>query len=127
MLRFFLLITLMLLAAIVQGQLSVSNGVGIPTTDTLRVLIVFAELDFDAGPCPRNLTSTFDGTWEKDRNGRTKLPDYANEFFDVDLAHGKPPKGMLTGYFHEASFGQHVLLGDYLPYVVTVPCSYSTL
>lgn len=121
--RFFPLLFLSFLTAVAFGQLSVSNGVGIPTTDTLRVLIVFAELDFDQGPCPRNLPATFEGSWGKDKKGNTMLPDYADEFFDANLSNGKSPKGMLTGYFHEASFGQHVLLGDYLPEIITIPCS----
>jgi hypothetical protein len=101
---------------------TISNGVGVVTRDTVRVLIVFAEVDYDAGPCPSDLKEDFNGTWPTDR-GRTLVPTFAPDFFDFRIEPGRQPSGLVTRYYHQASFGAYVMLGDYMPHVVTVPCS----
>jgi hypothetical protein len=107
----------------VFGQYAIRNGVSIPASDTLRVFVVFAELDFSQGPCPNNLPDNLNGSWPKDSQGKTHLPLDANTFFDAALKSGQQPKGFITDYYHSASFGKYVLLGDYFPEVITVPCS----
>ena len=105
------------------GQYAIRNGVSIPASDTLRVFVVFAELDFSQGPCPNNLPDNLNGSWPIDKRGKTLLPLDANTFFDSALKPGQHPKGFITDYYHSASFGKYVLLGDYLPEVISVPCS----
>lgn len=86
------------------------------------MLMVFAEVDFTDGPCPAGSTEEFKGTWPTDSRGRTLAPEFASEFFDHELRPGQKPKGFITEYYQMASFGAYVLLGDHLPFVVTVPC-----
>jgi hypothetical protein len=105
------------------AQLAIKNGVSIPTRDTLRVLVVFAEVDFEATPCPGKLEQSFGGNWPKNAKGQTLPPSDAREYFDVQLKPGQKPKGFITDYYHQASFGQYLLLGDFFPYAVTIPCS----
>jgi len=116
----FAVLFLMLMDAL--AQLAIRNGVSIPTRDTLNVLIVFAEVDFGDGPCHNNAVEDFKGNWPKAAKGRTLPPTFADSFFDTELKPGAEPKGFITQFYHEASFGQYVLLGDYLPRVVTIPC-----
>ena len=109
------------LAFSANAQLSISNGVGLPSRDTLRVLIVFAEVDFTDGPCRSGMTETFKGSWGQNHDGTYKVPDFAGDFLDVEIG-AEGPNGEITKVFHEASFGQYVMIGDFLPQIVSVPC-----
>jgi hypothetical protein len=113
---------LILLCETASAQLAIRNGVGIPTRDTLRILIVFAEVDFNDGPCSGNVSEDFKGDWPVDRNGKTRPPSFAHDFLDAELDDAGKMQGFITRFYHEASFGQYVLLGDHLPEVVTIPC-----
>ncbi len=103
------------------AQLSIENGVSIPSRDTLYKLIVYAELDFSQGPCPNGLPDNLNGPWPKDENGKTQLPKNANYFFDAIASNH--PGGTITHYYQTASFNQYIMLGDYLPQVISLPCS----
>lgn len=118
-----ILTLLMCLCGSAHAQLAIRNGVGIPTRDTLHILMVFAEVDFANGPCAGNIKEDFQGDWPKDRNGRTLPPAFAGQFLDPDVRQGQAFKGFITRFYHEASFGNYVLLGDYLPKVVSIPCA----
>lgn len=122
MVRTVISLILVLMMFTSQAQLSISNGVGLPSRDTLRILIVFAEVDFEDGPCQSGMTETFKGSWGRDQDGNYKVPDFAGEFLDVEIE-SDGPKGEITKVFHEASFGQYVMVGDFLPQIVTVPCN----
>lgn len=111
-----------LLPCLSSAQYAIRNGVSIPASDTLRVLIVFAEVDFSQGPCPNNLPDNLNGSWPMSANGKTYLPADADTYFDAQLKAGQKPKGFITDYYHSASFGKYVLLGDYFPEVISVPC-----
>ena len=118
-----LLFSFILAMKTATAQLAISNGVSVPTRDTLRVLVILAEVDFSTGGCPNNLPETWGGNWPKDKQGRTLAPAESAEFFDVELKQGQKPKGFITDFYHQASFGQYVMLGDYFPYAVTIPCN----
>lgn len=120
-----LLIVLVSLATIktVKSQLSISNGVSLPPRDTTYVLVVFAEVDFSTGGCPDKLTQSFGSEWPKDKFGNTLPPRDADLFFDCTLHKNELPKGFITDYYHQASFGEYVLLGDYFPYTISIPCN----
>ncbi len=105
------------------SQYAIRNGVSIPASDTLRVFVVFAEVDFSKTPCPNNLPDNLNGSWTKDAKGKTTIPADADTYFDAQLKPGQEPKGFITDYYHSASFGKYVLLGDYYPDVISVPCS----
>jgi len=107
----------------VSGQYAIRNGVSIPASDTLRVFIVFAEVDYSQEPCPNNLPDNLGGSWTRDNKGKTHLPPDADTYLDAQLKPGQQPKGFITDYYLAASFGKYVLLGDYFPDVISVPCS----
>lgn len=104
----------------IWSQLSIHHGVTLPTRDTVRALIIFAEVDYMDGPCPKDLPDEFQGQWTRLPDGSRGLPANADIYLDPIISN--QPKGYITSYYYEASFGQYVLLGDYLPFVVRVPC-----
>ncbi len=100
---------------------STEAGYFLPTRDTLYLLVVFAEVDFSAcGEDPHE--KQYGRTWPVDAMGRTQVPPDAPDLIDVSLSPVKSAKGLITRTYAEASFGQFVILGDYLPVVVRVPC-----
>jgi len=102
------------------GQLSIHHGVSLPASDTIRALIIFCEVDYSKGPCPKDLPDEFTGQWTRNPDGTRGLPANAGVYLDYEIQ--GTPKGYITGYYHEASFGKYVLLGDYLSEVIQVPC-----
>lgn len=111
------------------AQQNTELGYIIPTSDTIRVLMVFAEVEYDTTPgactkspppCPGY------NAWGTDSTGKTVVPDGADTIFDYSSSVGGFPSGYITDYYHQASLGNYVVLGDYLPFVVTVSCSSMT-
>jgi len=100
---------------------STEAGYLLPARDTIYLLIVFAEIDYTA--CGEDLYERQYGrTWPVDSAGRTQVPPDAADLIDAFLPPPQNPKGLITRTYAEASFGQFVVLGDYLPTVVRVPC-----
>ncbi len=110
--------------SILSGQSThfISNGVTIPASDTLRALVIFAEIDFGNGPCPSNMPENMPGDWGRNFDGTTLLPRNADKFLDPEVPLNGEFKGTITKYYHEASFGNYVIIGDYIPQVISVPC-----
>lgn len=105
-----------------HGQLAIRNGISLPASDTLYGLIVFCEVDYSQGPCPKNLPDPFTyNNWPRRLDGTTGLPPMADKFLDPMVSSNL--QGYISEYYHTASFGKYVILGDYLPYVVRVPCN----
>lgn len=106
----FLFITLFILSSLnaqhdSPSTLSSRNGYILPTSGIIRVLVVFVEIEyqhtsFDPSPEGTSL-------WQKGT-----LPVWKDSLFDA-FATSKP-KGVITRYFYEASFGNLLVLGDYL-------------
>lgn len=88
-----------------QGIYESENGFVLPANGTIRLLMVFAEIDYDTGTDP-NPNSTDDWTVHQ-------LPDWADDLFDPNTPTGQAT-GEVTRYFQEASFGNYLVLGDYL-------------
>ena len=81
------------------------NGWFLPVHGTLRILIVFAEIDYDIGTDP-NPDST-EG-WPVH-----SLPNWADDLLDPNIPTGQP-QGLMTRYYNEASSGLYNVIGDYL-------------
>lgn len=123
-LKYFLIFVLaLLLHKYSQAQYTISNGVSLPASDTVRVLIVFAQVDFSTGGCPQNQTDNIDGAWPLNGKGERLPPSDAANFFDWIIDKGNAPKAYITKFYEQASLGNYILLGDYLPYVITIPCN----
>jgi hypothetical protein len=103
------------------AQRAIYNGVTLPTRDTLRVLVVFASIDYSEGNCPGGYAGpNFYSDWP--RSGDLVLwPERADSLLDGFPQN--PPHGMVSYFYHKASFGEYVLLGDFPEVVVRVPCS----
>ena len=84
------------------------NGWYVPCSGTLRVLVVFVEVDYSGSvvgdPTPPNGFPL----WHSHH-----LPSWANALFDANTPIG-PATGELTRYYQLASSGQYNLIGDYL-------------
>lgn len=119
----FIFICVLLLGKTLCAQYSVSNGVSLPATDTVRVFVVFVEVDYSSGSCPENLPDNINGNWPKDSSGKTLVPKDADSYFDYALNPGEKPKSYITDFYYQASFGNYILLGDYYPKVLTFSCN----
>lgn len=103
--QLFMIISLagILSQAIAQPTWSTEHGFAVPVKDTIKVMLIFAEVD--STPCggsnnPTNLWP--DGS----------LPTDANDYFDAYVTDPGFPSGYITKYIHEASWGHYVVLGD---------------
>ena len=89
-------------------EIHAKNGWYLAPYDTIRVLVVFIEVDYDENP----KLETYQA-W-----GKGKLPESAPQMFDAFASNN--PQGKITRFFHESSFGNYHVLGDYLPNIITV-------
>ncbi|MFC2114975.1 hypothetical protein ACFLTU_00770 [Bacteroidota bacterium] len=85
------------------------NGYWLPVKDTLRIFLIYAELANDPDDPGR-----YNG-WEPG-----ELPPNPEYFFDHQLLPGQEPRGTITKYFHQASFGNYIVLADYYPELVSI-------
>ncbi|MCS6790017.1 MAG: hypothetical protein NZ580_03460 [Bacteroidia bacterium] len=110
------------LPLVLLGQVPFSEeGYILPTRDTLYILVIFAEVDYgECGEDPHE--RQFGRTWPVGTDNHSQVPPSAPKLLDAFLTPGQQPEGILTYTYAEASFGQLVVLGDYLPQVVRVPC-----
>ena len=104
-----LLLCLLLPALLTVRCQDSRNGYWLPTRGTIRIFLVYAEALND----PEE-PGTVAG-WEPG-----KLPPDPDYFFDHELKHGQQPRGIMTRYYYQASFGQFLLLADYYPELVSV-------
>lgn len=88
-----------------EGIYESKNGWALSPHGTIRVLVVFAEINYDTGTDP-NPTNT--SGWNVG-----SLPVWANDLFDPNISQGTPT-GFVTRYYHEASLGNYNVLGDYV-------------
>lgn len=114
------LLSLLTLAGI--GQPESRYGAGVRTEGTVRILLVFAEINY-LDP-QRNVTNS--SNWPQGQ-----LPANAGSMFDV-LASGTPTPGTLTDYYDEMSGGNYRVVADYLynggqPFVINQLTEQDTL
>jgi len=80
---------------------------------TIRILVIFAEVDYDQNsrldPQPESLARE----WPKG-----ELPVWRDRLFDAFPS--EDPQGEITRYYHDMSLGRFTVLGDYLDRVVTI-------
>lgn len=88
-----------------SGIYESKNGYHLPATGTIRLLVVFAQIEYDTGtdPNPNN----------QDEWNVGELPTWADDLFNPNLPLGQA-SGMITRYYQEALFGSFNVLGDYL-------------
>lgn len=108
----------LLLASVATAQADTSNvpfsenGWYLSPHGTIRVLVVFAEVEYDKDP-GKDPQPVAVEQWQKGR-----LPQWKDDLFDpLPLP---VPKAMVTRYYHDVSLGQFHVLGDYLDQLVVI-------
>lgn len=91
-------------------EISSKNGWYITPKGTIRVLMIYVEIEYDVNP------EHDSGPKDDWKDGQ--LPDYAGDFFDPFISDNY--KGKMTRFFDHMSFGNYQVLGDYIDYVVRV-------
>jgi len=90
-----------------NAQVKSKNGWVLPAKGTIRVYMVFVEIDYGV----ENSKGT--KVWP-----RGKLPSYKDDMFNV--FEGEDSLKFVTKYYEDCSFGQLKVLGDYYPEVITL-------
>ena len=85
------------------------NGSWLPVKGNIHVLVVFAEVTND--PAYESVSN--------DRWQAGQLPEQPDYYFDEEISK-KAPKGFLTDYFYQASFGSYQVTGTYFPKLIQV-------
>ncbi|MEM9050726.1 MAG: hypothetical protein AAGC47_01635 [Bacteroidota bacterium] len=96
----------------VNAQVRSENGWILPTKGTVRVYVVFVEIDYDIA---KSQDKYPDGTkgWR-----RGELPSYKDEMFNTFS--GEDSLKYMSKYYQECSFGNLEVLGDYYPELITL-------
>ncbi|MBS1658771.1 MAG: T9SS type A sorting domain-containing protein [Bacteroidetes bacterium] len=115
------------LSLVLFAQKNSEDGYFVPTEGTLRVLVVYAQVDYSIGGCPApGDTYGSNGDWADGQAPywETGGGPYINPqpLFDADLP---ITDGTLTDYYFQASRGELTALGDYINLVI--PCTTSGL
>lgn len=79
---------------------------------TIRVLVLFCELEYDRSPA-KDPQPSGAAHWPKGR-----LPLWADELFDPHPSAGY--LGTVTRYYRESSMGRFIVLGDYVDKILTL-------
>src|SRR5690554_1149099 len=87
-----------------KGTANSENGWILPASGTLKVLVVFAEIDYTVGSDP--VPSGTSGWPVGD------LPIWADDLFDTAVLPN--PHGLISKYYRQASSGNFNVIGDYL-------------
>ncbi|HET8963541.1 MAG TPA: hypothetical protein VFM99_06575 [Chitinophagales bacterium] len=94
----------------IYSQTSSRNGYWLHNTDTIRMLIVFAEVnDYATDVSP-------DPNWPAG-----ELPLNKDIWIDADFTGAENMVGELTKWFYQASLGNFIVLGDYIYRLVSSP------
>ncbi len=89
-----------------------ANGWYLSPHGTIRVLVLFAEIDYDQDPSKDPQRDGADH-WPKGQ-----LPKWKDDLFDP---FPKPiPTAMLTRYYSDISLGNYIVLGDYVDKMLTL-------
>jgi hypothetical protein len=112
---FIVVLFILVLSCPLTAQQHSYNGWALPVKDTLRILLVFVEIDYDTLQHLEDLPA---GKYEWPKG---ELPNYADSVFHPFYT--PAPTALLTRYYHESSLGNLIVLGDYIPYLFKVPYS----
>lgn len=89
-----------------------TNGWYLSPHGTIRILLLFAEIDWDKDPSRDPQPEAGDG-WPKGR-----LPRWKDDVFDPHPAAAY--LGQVTRYYHDMSLGHYTVLGDYIDTILTL-------
>lgn len=88
------------------------NGWYLSPHGTIRILVLFCEIDYDKDPSKDPQRDAGDN-WPKGQ-----LPKWKDDLFDP---YPKPiPTASISRYYHDISLGDYIVLGDYLDRMLTL-------
>lgn len=93
------------------SQISSNNGWNITPKGEIRILIIFAEIQY-----PTSSKNVGNINWVQGQ-----LPSFANDWYDHQWTGS--PAGEMTKYFSEMSFGSYKVLGDYISQIIQIDSS----
>lgn len=105
----FVLFAILPLFTFAQNQPNARNGCKYSPTDSIRILIVFADVTNDTLLSPI-------ANWPEN-----ELPLYADSLIDENFSGS--PISHISRYYNEASFGKLHITGDYYPYLLKLDTS----
>lgn len=88
------------------------NGWYLNPHGTIRILVLFAEIEYDLVPS-RDPQPDGADHWRKG-----ELPEWKDNLFDPYPL--STPRAMVSKYYHDISLGQYTVLGDYIPTLLTL-------
>lgn len=116
MLRFCFLIIVALIGSTLSAQEQVEqrseNGWYLPPHDTIRVLVLFAEVDYDVSPDKDPQPNAVDH-WPK-----RELPRWRDDLFDPFPL--PVQQAMVSRYYQDISLGRYTVLGDYIDTILVL-------
>lgn len=123
-----LLFTSLILSAIAFNTFSQiknsENGYVLPTEGTVRILVVYAQVDYSISGCPApGDTYGANSEWPAggapywETGGGTYT--FPKPLFDASTI--TTGDGTLSDYYYQASLGEYAVLGDY--YSISIPCT----
>lgn len=89
-----------------------ANGWYLSPQGTIRVLVIFAEVDYDKTP-EQDPQPVAKAEWPKG-----ELPAWKDDLFDPFAL--DQPQAQVTRYYHETSLGRFLVLGDYVDTLITI-------
>lgn len=89
-----------------EATAEAKNGFLLPTSGTIRVLVVYVEIDYDVNPQDDPYPNG-SNDWQKGQ-----LPNYKDNLFDAEWSGNL--QGSVTRYYQQASHGNLQILGDYI-------------
>ncbi len=97
------------------SQYESKNGFSFPPNGTYRLLNICVNIIYDITPL-QNPVPYDNGIWNNATlEGLNSVnPIYLSDFMDVSLVNLNSPNGIMTRLYHESSFGNLVLLGDFI-------------
>ena len=116
-----LLLSLLLWHALLAQDHAVQDSLNVPNSEngwylsphgTIRILVIFAEVDYDKNPKNDPQPGGSD-QWHKG-----ELPTWKDDLFDPFPL--TEPKAEVSRYYRDVSLGQFTVLGDYIDQVVTL-------
>ena len=99
-----------------KAAMEAKNGADLPPTGTIRVLVVFIEIDYN------DPFSTLVGHSPSGTGGWAvgQLPNYKDDVFDPFWLGTNNSQGKMTKYYDECSFENYRVLGDYIDTLIIV-------
>ncbi len=89
-----------------------ANGWYLSPHGTIRILVIFAEIDYDKDP------SKDPQPQPTERWPKGELPTWKDDLFDPFPL--EQPQAMVSRYYRDISMGGFVVLGDYIDHLVTI-------